>query len=415
MRGTRQNFILASYRMNQFQDHKNQSVISIRVLISLMSTNLIFVNSYLLCKLITVRIHANLRYELGSYVDLWYLLKALDIQGTGRFEIEVDVLAHLTSRKVSTIYEQLREGRSKGLFRSYSIKKGVLYGYLGGLIPVYIANDLYGWDAITTIPAINIQSSIKLGLVRSVTSYQQTGSRNAIARKFDNRQIAGAYFNPLDTLIREQKSFTSPVNVHWGKKAFLGICKRYLYSTKSLLSFGATLNSTAKKLKISTRTIQRWHQGIEKRQIATNRKEFEAIAHAMDRDVIAIGQTLCLSSEVFITRTNEKTYKLTEIYLGTGYKRESTVCRGNFFKGLFDRWYCSKTNIYLDSTLPKLENMRAKKRELNYQRYLLDSTRSADSSLVSQSYVNKLEQKTGKNIGRMHKVNLLKKKIAGGI
>ena len=312
---------------------------------------------------IQVRIHANLRYKLGAWIELWYQLRAIDIDGSGKFELRFKDLCRLLKKRGSTVYQLLREGRAQGGLRKYSVSRGVVKGYLSSLINVCLANDLDSWGAVSHCPAKDLKDELKLTTIATITAFEQSKARYTFGRSFKNHQRRGAFLFSVDNAIRSDISFSSQKPVDGARELMLGIDDRYLYGTKSLLVFGTTQNTIADSLGVSTRTVQRYQQDIDHRQVAITRPEYKTAIGIINHGEMSIGEYRHISEEVAIRKVGAESYQLLESLPGTNTRSVTNVCSGSFFKGWFNRFYCAKNNIYRLDDLPKLERMIATKRK----------------------------------------------------
>ena len=317
-----------------------------------------YVRSLVLVGCLTVRVHSNLPYRSGAWINLWYLLRGLDISGSGKFEIDFKNCCDLLNRDEKTVYRLLLQAKKRGAIWAYQIKEGVLYGYYKSLFRLCLNQDLDHWGAVSSIALIDLPRQVKNIAVSSTKAYRQHASKKALAACYKSNDRKVAMKRSVEICLDSKGCFNSPKTVRGTKNLILGIDDKYIYGSRSLLTFGTNHNSTANLLRCCTKTIQRKQSGLDKRQIAIAKPEYQRIAMMIDAGMISLNESLYISPTVKITRISANSYELREKIPGTEKFRISSVTRGNFFVGLFDKWYCAFNNFYAVADLPKLESMR---------------------------------------------------------
>src|SRR5919202_6317403 len=70
----------------------------------------------------TVRIHSGLISEAGPWIKIWYLLRGLDIEGSGYWSGNLSTICQLLSTSSSTIRQWLRDGVRAGAIRRWRVR-----------------------------------------------------------------------------------------------------------------------------------------------------------------------------------------------------------------------------------------------------------------------------------------------------
>lgn len=236
----------------------------------------------------------NLRFRLHTWLarepwaKLWYALRALDQEGKGYYQIPIELLEVLTGGDQKTIYRWLKNGQSRGAFRRYKIRDGILTVWLGSLFAVCegVLPNSNSWGAVAVVNLLDLRK-IRALTTATATQKLQQGSRYAANAKLkkDYRLLYGApHPNELITEYKRQPSLKSakgeipPFVLH--------ISKTRIFVSKSFTAFGISQHSISCDLGIHIRTVQR-HQaavGMDCRQLCQGKSEYGQLKRSVEEE-----------------------------------------------------------------------------------------------------------------------------------
>ena len=255
---------------------------SSKLLLALYTTK--YITATVLVRALSVRIHAGIIHN-RPWNRFWYLCRALDLSGQGRVELPVEAVCHLTSISRSTLYQWLREGKAAGAFRRYRFKGNTLSVYLGGLQKYCQSLGLTSWQAVASVPLIDILSgmSLKSHATALQTQSLQVKSRYAAIRSLNNRERKHTKVAEVEAIFEQgQESSQKPVR---GQVPFLlKVGYQRIFVSKGFAPFGTSQPTIAATLGISDRTLRRHldHLGVERRQIVQTKAAYKSITKALE-------------------------------------------------------------------------------------------------------------------------------------
>lgn len=253
-----------------------------KLLLTLYTTN--YITATVLVRALSVRIHAGIIHN-RPWNRFWYLCRALDLSGQGRVELPVEAVCLLTSISRSTLYQWLREGKAAGAFRHYRFKGNTLSVYLSGLQKYCQSLGLTSWQAVASVPLIDILSgmSLKSHATALQTQSLQVKSRIAAIRSLNNRERKHTKVASVEAILEQgQESSQKPAR---GQVPFLlWVGNQRIFVSKGFVPFGASQKRIAAQLGISDRTLRRHldHLGIDRRQIVQTKAAYKSIKTALD-------------------------------------------------------------------------------------------------------------------------------------
>ncbi len=321
----------------------------------------------------TLRIHSRIVAGLGGEARLWYFLRWLDTRGAGFVEISLEELADWIGCGQSTIYQWLRVGESKKVFRCWRVERGNLRVALGGLLPISEAlgldpddSGLPPWGATAKINIFEIQSLAALRAAASAATAQrmQQLSRYAAWKKLP-RQARKTYRLPRPGQILDAKSFSLSHNsANQGSvKCLLHVGKHRVFVSKGFIPYGVSLSSIQHERGYECdRTISR-HLNlleIDRRQLCQAKAEYGQAARAIDWDA----PQAALSEEIYL-KSNGREYTLTEPSGRIGKPHSFKLKRDRLFR-YGERDWIYRCNIYREEF--DLCSMAARRRE--YRQYM---------------------------------------------
>lgn len=249
-----------------------------------------FIASYIRQRF-TVRIHSRIIETGRSWVRLWYLLRALDILGSGHIKISVGDICQFLAAAKSTAYQWLREGKEAGAFRRYKIQRGILRTHLGGLsflskkLKFHSENGtgIAPWGITAEVPLHQILSLVELRAAATLATAQRLQELSRFAawkslpantRKTYKLPQPDAFFCEADQLSDNTPPGSMPCLLH--------ISRRRIFVSKGFVPYGTTQESIARERNLSDRTVRRHLDGQERRQIIQAKSVYSLVRQALD-------------------------------------------------------------------------------------------------------------------------------------
>ncbi|MBW4597481.1 MAG: hypothetical protein KME46_32440 [Brasilonema angustatum HA4187-MV1] len=94
----------------------------------------------------------------------------------------MSLICSVLSISNASIYRWLRTGKKLDFFRSYSVRKGILTTYLGGLRPVCWKLELATWGATADVPLLSVVNNLRATVTQIETQALQQSSHYAALR-----------------------------------------------------------------------------------------------------------------------------------------------------------------------------------------------------------------------------------------
>jgi len=242
---------------------------------------------------LTVRIHAGLISEGGSWMKIWYLLRALDIQGSGFYSGNLSTICQLLAASSSTIRQWLREGLRAGAIRRWWVRGQRLSVALTSLHKTCIAIGLNhaGWGATAEIPLTDLHQFRPLATA-TITQREQQLSRFAAWRslKPKNRR---EYKLPQPEEFFSWKPRLSDTLPKGSIRCVIHVGVRKVFTSLGFIPYGVSQPTIAFHRGRSDRTVRRHldQLGIEKRQICQAKGPYGELIEAMRWDSPSIAPT----------------------------------------------------------------------------------------------------------------------------
>lgn len=238
-----------------------------------------------------VRIHSRIVETGRSWVRLWYLLRALDIRGSGHIKIPVGDICQILAAAKSTAYQWLREGKEAGAFRRYKIQRGILRTHLGGLS--FLSNKLKfdsenrtgiaPWGVTAEVPLHQILSLAELRAaattataqrLQELSRYAAWRSLPANVRKTYKLPQPDVFFNEANQLSDNTPPGSIPCLLH--------ISRRRIFVSKGFVPYGTTQETIARERNLSDRTVRRHLANQERRQVIQAKAVYGLVRQALD-------------------------------------------------------------------------------------------------------------------------------------
>lgn len=208
----------------------------------------------------SVRVHGEIARH--PWAKLWYLCRAIDTEGKGYVIISLPEFEILMGRSRATFYRWLKDGKEAGAFRSYE-KEGEHFEkiYLGSKTEICKRLKITDWDSVTYTPLYKILKPLKKNphnepdLREQVTAFQTQWleERSKVAARKEARinkdkrlphkpDFRGATVKPSSPILPSK------------------------FSRKNL-PVGASQETIAKSLGISSRSVRRHLKQVERQQV----------------------------------------------------------------------------------------------------------------------------------------------------
>lgn len=229
--------------------------------------------------------HSELVWRSGAWIRLWYYLRGLDSRGRGRVDVPIFVVEYFLKTKQSTIYEWLRVGRSRGGFRRYAIRRGLVRVYLGGLHPFCESLGVEDWGAVSVV---SIDSVYSLGGLKHEAA-KATAVRGQFASIYKQRlslsEPERKFYKPVlpEDLFREcDKHPSLKPDAGAVPKCVLWVGPKKIFVSAGFLPFGKNQISMARDLGISVDTVQRHLKGLDRRQLCQSKSAYRTVGELME-------------------------------------------------------------------------------------------------------------------------------------
>ncbi len=336
----------------------------------------------------TVRIHSGLIEKGRPWLKLWYLLRGLDIQGSGFAKLPMRLVCQLLASSSVTVRQWLREGKAAGAFRFWRCQRQELRVALGGLHQLCLKLDLGlpGWGTTAEVPLHQI-GELRALATGAVAQRRQQRSRFAAwralptkARKQYKLPQPQDFFSPGATphnsglklksqsaQLQEGEQRPSHDNATAGGiRCLLHIGRKRIFVSKGFNPFGTSQEGIAWERNYCDRTVQRHIDRIQlpHRQLVQSKRAYGHLQEAMRWDCPSI------APEPGISLSKLRGRNILSETSGTvgvnPYSQEVTPER--FFKYGHRDWMY-RCNIYK----PEFKLCTMRRSILNYKRLLTKS------------------------------------------
>lgn len=224
----------------------------------------------------SVRVHSNLAIKLGNKSKFYYLLRAIDEQGTGKITINKKELCSLLDISLRTFYRYLND---EIIIRNYYINKNNNYViYLNGVDVMCAALDIYYLGACFDLSLSELNYINKQCVLAQVIKKQRQSYRAA--------QLNNKEHNKYKLVIDAEKVFNkieSEKNI--GKKSLYIVNGALFYNNVLYMNqdcvkpIGGSQTKVASDLNISLKTVNRLLKNQSKIKQAVGSKEMYFIAN----------------------------------------------------------------------------------------------------------------------------------------
>lgn len=318
----------------------------------------------------------------GNFLKLWYILRALDVEGSGYWRGSIEGLSFLTNIKPSTIYQHLREGRLAGAFRRWRCQRGELRIALGGLNK--LAQNLnLGKDGWRPVGECSLHELLTYG-IRAISTgiLAQKLQMQARYAAWANLPpgIRQAYKLPYPESFFESEAASSSHDLpnrlgfrsRRGLKCVTHIGPKRIFCTAGFVPQGVSQPRIARSRGRCTRTIQNHlaRLGIDRRQIVQCRASYEMVAMGLrfEMDVEP-------AESLKLLHARNGAGVLVEKPGTVGTERVYSVSENRFFT-YGGRYWIYRTNLY--KPVFQLKTMRASFREYCQQLTIVENSALVD-------------------------------------
>lgn len=317
-----------------------------------------------------VRIHSRLIYGKRKdlqHLKLWYLLRGLDLEGTGHAIINIETALYLLNRSMPTLYLWRREGLASGSFRAFEFDhmSNTMEVWLGSKEEVANHLNLPDWGATSEEPLLVVRR-LKTSAIEAELQNQQTKSDYAARKAIPKNQKRRKQYTPeslLDEALKIQRG-TSGEPCQKDSE-IVHASEHTLFMSSSFVPFGATQQTTGDLLNLSDRTIRRHSNHLVKRQIV----QAKAPYHQLFRGIQSKG-----NERNWAVIANPYTYIVGDRDSMVLYERNGStdaaregghpITEGQFFS-YFGAVWINRPNIYRLSHRLKLEAASRESYKLN--------------------------------------------------
>lgn len=212
---------------------------------------------------------------------IWYILRGMDQKGSGRLECAIEVILSLCKRKISTVYQWLREAKVAGRIRDWQCRHGVLTVYYSSRVNVCRREKVRDWGTSADVPLLDAaQYMRKICTQLEVQSLQERSHFAAKRALRGNRRRYLKVYRPDELLelgggIGAMSSITSckastPGIIHYGLSK--------IFVSDRFVPFGGSQGTTAEALQCCVRTVQRHLADIPRRQLVQTDRVYSLAA-----------------------------------------------------------------------------------------------------------------------------------------
>lgn len=220
-----------------------------------------------------------------AYWKIWHIVRNLDVQGSGRVEIGIEELLSLVNRRLSTIYEWLRELKKVEGLRYWSIKENNLVIYYTSLAKVTKILNLEDWGGVAEVPLEDFIKQPRREAVRIQTQQEQQKSRFATKAALKNRERKYLKVQSPEELLAlgatAKQSSSNGQIIHKSESK--------LFVNQEFVPFGISQARLAEQMRCSERSIRRHQEGLNKRQIVQSKPDYLLIHLALECEVTSGG------------------------------------------------------------------------------------------------------------------------------
>ncbi len=129
-------------------------------------------------------------------VKLWYWLRAIDIQGSGKAYLSIEAACKFFNRSKRQIKRYLTDGVRLGFFRTtYTIRADVVLVYYSGTVKTALTLGLKTLGAIAQVPIKEIKNLKRVSTKIAVLANQRSSE---FCQK--SKKLAGTILDPADAL-----------------------------------------------------------------------------------------------------------------------------------------------------------------------------------------------------------------------
>lgn len=214
------------------------------------------------------------------------MCRGLDKDDSGHITIPLEVIQTFLDCSDTTIYRWLQQGKRKGAYRSYHVRKGMLEIYLGSFFKVCWELNLKQWGVVGTVPLSKVNFHIRELTTGIVTQQFQQKSRYAADKKLkpEHRKLFGTP-HPNELFVK-QVGQSLPKPAVGEVPCVLHVSPKKVFVSKNFTVFGTSQTTIASEFDIHPVTVQR-HQktlGIERRQLCQSKSEYTHLKQALEHE-----------------------------------------------------------------------------------------------------------------------------------
>lgn len=299
------------------------------------------------------------------------MLRALDQQGKGYYQIPIELAELLTGRDDKTIYRWLKSGESIGAFRRWKVRRGILHVWLGSLFAVCEKMNLKNWGAVAVANLLDL-GSIRALTTATATQFLQQRSRYAANSRL-KKEYRKAYGAPHPNELLQIKKQSSLKSDKGQVPFLLHVSDTRVFVSKGFTAFGISQHAISCDLGIHPRTVQR-HQsavGMVKRQLCQSKSEYAQLNRSLEEEASeAWAWTDGIQNKKLGYQTTADTLTFFD-GITPGAKKASAANQWRmpagdlgrrFFAigGKTKKWFMAKCNIYRETL--ELTTMRASRK-----------------------------------------------------
>ena len=232
-----------------------------------------------------LKIHGKIARK--TWARLWYLLRAIDKEGSGRVKILVPEMMILLGISRSTFYRWLKVGKTAGAFRGYRrINEHTEEIVLGSKTVVCEKMGITDWESTTEIPLWTLFNNPELPLWRSIGIKLNLVKLRQKATFFQaywmQRRSIEAAKEEQRKRIRKKRNRRKPYLPKFrggnGKLASQLSAARSVRFSRKHLPTGASQEGIGDSLGITDQTARLHLRGVERIQVMYKVKAYEAEA-----------------------------------------------------------------------------------------------------------------------------------------
>lgn len=201
----------------------------------------------------------------------------MDQDGSGCLKCPIEVILSLCKRKISTVYQWLREAKTAGRIREWYCRHGVLTVYYSSRANVCKQERVRDWGTSADVPLLDAAQHLRKICTQLEVQSLQERSRFAAKRALRGNQRRLLKIYSSDELLGECAGLGATATPTSYKACLPGVIhygSSKIFVSARFIPFGGSQRTTAETLRSCVRTVQRHLADIPRRQLVQTDKVY---------------------------------------------------------------------------------------------------------------------------------------------